>query len=206
MEHIDLMLDLETLSTDFNAVIIQLAAVPFHLNGTPIGPDVSNFNLLVNPISAVKAGAKVNGDTVEWWLKQDANVVNKVFVKAISEGRTLKEVLEAFTAYIEDLKKRFNVKQVRIWGNGIKADNVWVESSYKMCGLKYPVSFRDDADVRTLVLLGREFGIDFKDKIPFVGDKHNAIDDCTHQIKYLTSIYTEVFSRMNQTVVSSSNP
>lgn len=199
---VDLMLDLETLGTGSNACIFQLSAVPFKLNTGELS-EVGTFNMLIDPTSSSKAGGKIDGDTVQWWFSQDKDLVQKIFVNAIVQGQSLEFTLNSFSAYVEELKQFYKAKTVQIWGNGIAADNVWLNNAYKSVNLKYPVTFRDDMDVRTLVRIGKEFDIDMKDKIPFEGQKHNAIDDCRHQIKYLCAIYNAMFNRMHSTQNSS---
>lgn len=193
---IDLMLDLETLSTGSNACIFQISAVPFTLKEGAL-KDIDAFNVLISPLSSSKAGGKIDGDTVSWWFCQDKSLVEKLFVTAITSGAELKDALELFSNYVNELKVVYRVKNVQIWGNGIAADNVWLSNAFKSVNLKYPVSFRDDMDVRTLVRLGKEFDIDLKDQIKFEGEKHNAIDDCRHQIKYLCGIYNTLMSKIN---------
>lgn len=191
MKHIDLMLDLETLSLDSYAVITQISAVPFELSKGILG-DFRPFNELINPISSARAGAKIDGSTIEWWFKQEDSVIQKVFMESLQNGKDVRGVLEGFSDYIKSLKTECDVKNVYLWGNGVKADNVWLENQYKLLGMKYPVTYRDDMDVRTLMRLGKELGIDLRDGIKFVGEKHNAIDDCNHQIEYVCRTFNAI--------------
>jgi hypothetical protein len=192
MKILDIMLDLETLGVEENPVIIQLAAVPFNIETGEVLDD-KVINLLINPKSSVAAGLTVTGSTIEWWLKQNTYVVNKVFIESVSSPNTLASVLSVFSAYIADLKLAHNVKEVRIWGNGTLADNRWLISAYKAVNLKLPWNYREDSDVRTLVDIGsRLFNFNPKKDVPFEGEPHNAIDDCKHQIKYCSMIYQKL--------------
>lgn len=69
------------------------------------------------------------------------------------------------------------------WGNGSTFDITILEAWFNAVGVRCPWKFWNVRDVRTAVdLLGinpKEFTRD--------GTYHNALDDCLHQIKYLTS-------------------
>jgi hypothetical protein len=114
-------------------------------------------------------------------------------LKAFTHGEDLTLVLKAFSAWLKEMMKTHKCEEIRIWGNGPAADCVWLRSAYNACNLKVPWSYWDDACVRTMVDLGvRALNMNPKKEMPFFGNKHNAIDDCNHQIKYVCAIYKEV--------------
>jgi exodeoxyribonuclease VIII len=190
MKVLDIMVDLETLGLGNTPVISQISAVNFDIES---GDVFEEFNNVVKPQTCVQLGMKIDGGTVEWWLKQDYPVLEKVIVNSITDGRPIKEALILLRDFIEESKKTHGVKDVRIWGNGTLADNKWLESAYEMAGIPIPWKYWENSDVRTLVDLGwRLSGKDFKKDTSFVGEKHNAIDDCKHQIKYCSAIYKEL--------------
>ena len=183
---IDIMLDLETLAPKENAAIIQIAAVACDLT---TGKTFEEFNELVNPQSSVNYGLTIDGETVAWWLSQDKEVVKKVFSSSISKGKDLKDTLQQLSKFIENVKKNHKTDKILVWGNGILADNRWLETAYLKTEEKQPWNFWEDQDVRTLVELGRrKYGIDPKKTLKFKGNVHNAIDDCKHQIRYCSAI------------------
>lgn len=143
-------------------------------------------------MSCVKLGLKINGGTVEWWMSQEKSVVNKVFVKSIQKGLEITKVLADFNDFINKLKKEHGVKEVRLYGNGVLADNKWLYDAYDLAGINPAWKYNEDSDVRTLVDLGkRVLNFDPKKDFPFEGEKHNAIDDVKHQIKYCIAIYSK---------------
>lgn len=182
-----IMLDLETLGNKTSPVIIQIAAVPFTLNeGTLCG---EYFEELIDPTSCVKKGLNVDGDTVTWWLKQDKDVVRKVFSESVN-AKPIDEVLMEFSEWIRNLQLQ---GEIRVWGNGLMSDNRWLLSAFEKCGIQNPIRHWQHSDVRTLVDLGENIlGRDWKSETVFVGEKHNAIDDCKHQIEYVCKIYEEL--------------
>jgi hypothetical protein len=191
MQILDLMLDLESLGNGGSPVIIQIAAIPFNIETGEVFSD--EFDRLINPISCVKLGLKVNGQTVEWWLNQDKHVIEKVFVKAIQEGLEIKDVLLEFNKFINDLKVKHKVKDIRVYSNGILADSRWLNDAYALAGLTPAWKYYEDSDVRTLVDMGKRLlNFDPKRDMPFEGDKHVARQDVLHQIKYCSKIYEEL--------------
>lgn len=185
---LDFMLDLETFGNKERPVICQVAAVAFDLK---TGETFQEFDQLISPQSAVKAGMKCEGDTVDWWLKQDQAVIEKVFIKAMREGKDVVEVLKAFATYIQETKEAHKATQIRVWSNGF--DNAWLFENYYACNLPTPYMFFVCQDVRSLVDIGRrDLFFDPKKSNAFTGEAHNAIDDCKHQIKYVHDISKKI--------------
>ena len=195
---LDIMLDLETLGNSTKPVLTQLAAVCFKIND---GVALDSFNELVNPQSCAKVGLSCDkgsfdvDPTMDFWLKQDPEVFNKVILKAFTEGKELNSVLNLFTKWLNEMKAKHNCKSIRVWGNGPAADCVWVRSAYLACRLDPPWKYWDDRCVRTYVDMGLEFDFNPKKDMKFEGEKHNAIDDCKHQIKYLCAIHKKIVGK-----------
>lgn len=184
---LDIMLDLETLGNSNSPVIVQLAAVCFKIEE---GKPLDSFNELINPSSCGKVGLTCSGDTMDFWLKQDSELIKKIICKAINEGKELSLVLEEFSKWIKDMMKKHNCKYVKVYGNGPAADCVWIRSAYKACKMENPWMYWDDVCVRTFKDIAiRKYGLNIKKDIPFVGEMHNAIDDCKHQIKIVSTVF-----------------
>lgn len=60
-------LDLETLSTHKNAVVVSIGASTISLNGEP----VQTFAAFPDVQLQIDAGAHVSADTLRWWMRQD---------------------------------------------------------------------------------------------------------------------------------------
>jgi len=188
---LDIMLDLETMGNGNKPVLAQLAAVCFKLEqGIPL----DSFNKLISPQSCVKVGltcASTYGSdpTMDWWLKQDKDVFNKIIVEALLHGEELDQVLTQFSQWLKEMMKKHGCKYVRVYGKGPAADCVWLRSAYDSCDMKAPWMFWDDCCVRTYLDISfRAFGVKIKD-MPFEGSKHDAIDDCKHQIKMVSAVF-----------------
>lgn len=167
----DLMVDLETLSTDSNGLILSISAVQFDFETGEIG---SIFNMGVNIHQQIVKGAHLDGNTIEWWLQQDTSAFANV---RGMYRRPVDEVINEFNCFIVDNKIK------NMWGNGCTFDNVMLRNMYKRHSRVFPLEFWADRDVRTVVDI---FGIDRRE-IPFTGTKHNGVDDCRYQIEYITN-------------------
>ena len=73
------------------------------------------------------------------------------------------------------------------------ADNQWIRQAYKVCNMEPPWAFYEDRDVRTIAELGRRlFAYEYRNVLYLEGTVHNTLDDCKHQIKYCTEIYSKL--------------
>jgi hypothetical protein len=191
-KEVHVMMDLETLGLAKNAVITRIAAVSFDID---TGEIIDEIDLLVNAKSCVKVNLQIDGDTICWWLKQDESIINETFIPCITKGLDIKEALGTFTEWIEKLKKNNDTYNVRVWGNGACADNVWMASAYAACHMSVPWRFTHDMDLRTLVYLGEKIaGVHHKKSVKFVGNRHNPLDDAKHQVLYAVAIMNSLKS------------
>ncbi len=185
--YIDVMLDIETLGNGITPVVTQISAVAFNaMTGELL--EKGEFNAFINPSTGVKMGLKCDGSTVDWWLTQRPEAINRVLVKSITEGLDIQQVLKNFYDYFRKLENGRKVK-FRVWGNGATFDNRIVNTLYIMANRPMPWEFYADTDMRTIVDIAvRVFNFD-KNAIEFEGLKHDAIDDCKHQIKIVCAIF-----------------
>jgi len=169
----DIMLDLETLGTSNNAVIIQLGACYFDRVTGEIGE-----KLLVNisPESCIEAGLTMDASTVKWWIQQSKEAQNTLF-KADTD---LFNALENFS--------KFAKKAKAIWSHAT-FDFVILMNAYKKSGRKPSFYYRSARDIRTLVDLGRPT------EAKREGIHHNALDDCLFQVKYVVEAINNLRSK-----------
>lgn len=175
-----LMLDLETMSTQPNAAIIAIAAVPFEPSTGEIGEGL--FYEIVDLRDQALYDCHISGDTVLWWLSQSDNARHKI---TQAKTESLPDVLAKLNRFVA----LECCEQVQVWGNGCCFDNVILRTAFENCEIKPFWHFRHDRDVRTMVELGRQAGIDPKNDFPFAGVAHDALDDALHQINYVSAIH-----------------
>lgn len=198
MSRIDIMCDLETLGRKEDSTIIQIAAIAFNIYN---GKELNVFNKNVD----VKKCENINieGSTLKWWIKSDKDL----FFKLIIEGTLSdKELLSEFYEWICNLKLQYD--EVFLWGNGILFDNKILQHQFESIGLKYPIFYRNDRDMRTLVELaavkeGLKSEFEYREKYKLKNlRKHDAFDDVKQQISIIIKATKDILSIKNKEVDS----
>lgn len=167
----DIMLDLESLSTRPDAVILTLGAVKFD----PYTPDSFGDTLYVRPDvdSQIAQGRYVEEDTIEWWGKQHPDVREEALG---TEGRiSVEDMLSQLN--------RFVVGVTNIWAQGSVFDIGCLENLYRMYGRPAPWYYWQIRDSRTL------FGVHGDPREKNKEDLHNALADCVSQAQAVQEIY-----------------
>jgi exodeoxyribonuclease VIII len=173
----DIMIDLETLGTDSNSVILSISAVEFDL---ATGETGSEFEAGLDVQQQYKIKSVIDSDTVAWWFSQDNKAIDAITrLKRDSVDKVLKD----FNDWLHSID--YAPKDIRLWGNGCTFDNVILRNLYKRSNVDFILPYWCDNDVRTLVTLGNINTRDFQ----FKGIKHRGIDDCKHQINYCNVAY-----------------
>ena len=179
----NLMIDLETMGNTPNSAIVAIGAVFFNPSTGELG---ESFYRAVNLNSSVEYGGDIDPGTVLWWMNQSDEARSAIYnADSISINTALSELNTFICNQIEPGK-------LKVWGNGAGFDNVILRSSYYRLGIPCPWNFWNDRDVRTIVEMGREIGIDPRHDIPFEGDQHNALDDARHQARYVSAIWKKL--------------
>jgi len=165
------MLDLETFSTNSNGLILSISAVQFDKETGEIG---NTFNMRPSIQQQIVKGAHLDGNTIEWWIFQNKDAFSELSKITCD---SVENVVNAFNEFIKDNNIEF------IWGNGCTFDNVILRNMYLRHSKVFPLGFWCDRDVRTIV---DEYKID-RGLVEFKGIRHNGLDDCKHQIEYITN-------------------
>ena len=164
----NIMLDLETLGGDNNAIILAIGAVKFDLNNGLS----STFYKTINIQSCVNVGMSLTGDNLLWWLKQSKKAIDEAFKGEFD----IKDVLVDFYNWLG------TNTSIKIWGYSSTFDNTILSTAYKQCGMKAPWFFWNDRCYGTVV---NSFD---KIEISGLGTRHNALDDAKRQAIHLIKI------------------
>lgn len=177
----NVMINLETLSTHANAAIIEIGAVEFNKYTGDIG---ERLNIIINPSDWCKNERHVDGNTVQWWLKQSKQAIERFTTQQKDiEYLNLDKALEQLKYFINDCGNYDEEQSVVVWVNGSTMDITILQSAYEHFNMKLPWKYWSVNDVRTIVGLNPLI----KENCKFTeGIKHSAVSDCLHQIKYLT--------------------
>ena len=185
----NIMLDIETTGNGSTANIIQISAVQFDREGNTY----SEFNVLVDRQSGLDLGLVEDQATLDWWNRQSDEAKAIVFDTSIPRV-PIKEALESYINWIRGLD--INLNSATEWGNGCGFDCVIIANAMKLAGLTSPIKFWNQRDVRTIADISKSsLDLDIKKSMDFSGVAHNAIDDCKHQIKYVTATLKKIHTQ-----------
>lgn len=170
LEATHVMIDLETMSTEYNAAIVSVGGV-----AVKNGEVLRTFESTVTLQSSIDAGLHISASTIAWWMQQSDHAR-----KALQGGTELRKVLESLNAWAEPLK------DPRVWGNGATFDNVILRNAYNVVGLEPFWKYKHDRCYRT-----------FKDLVdpqrrllPREGDTaHTALADAVDQMCHLQKMF-----------------
>lgn len=190
---LDIAVDLETLSTKSNPVITQIAAVVFDIK---TGKIIRKFNALVDPQSGIDDGFDVQWSTIKWWMKQSADAKKA----ALTDDKTfpIKNVLLDFQEWIKQIANLEGVgaRNIFLWGNGIIADNVWLQSGYEKYKIKDIIHYRNHRDVRTILELAAHklntTGGKIRATIDHDGVHHDALSDAIWASKLVCKCHSSL--------------
>lgn len=175
---VHVMLDLETMGNNPQAPIMSIGAVANIFDGEGKWVELSEFSVAVSLESAVQAGAKIDPDTVLWWLQQ-SDSARSALIQSADKTVDLYVALEYLDNWLGVYDKPL------IWGNGVDFDNMIVTQSAELVGLPPLWSYRQNRCFRTLKNM---FGTSVPEPARFVESCHIATEDARHQAKWLGEI------------------
>lgn len=163
-----IMLDLETMASSVDGVIVSLGACFF--NEEEVG---DSLYLVLDRDEQLAKGRKVHESTMKWWADQHAEA-RKVFD---APQTPVKNALNCFQQWIDVYGT--TPLDVEMWGNGSDFDNALLADLYSMWGIAKPWSFRNNRCFRTLKNICVAYGS--HDLPQREGTHHNALDDAIYQ-------------------------
>ena len=165
----DIMLDLETLATSPDAVILTFGAIKFDpFDSSKEMSDGIYFRIDVD--EQIALGRRVDQGTVDWWGTQSEEVREEAL------GETDRVSIEDFTKALN----KFVVGATRIWAQGPVFDIVILENLYRQIGKPAPWQYYAIRDSRTLL---KALGDDRKGGALL----HNALADAVSQAEAVQS-------------------
>jgi len=182
MQH--LMIDLETLGTRADSIILSIGAVKFGLESGEI--DNNGFYGSIDIESNLDAGRRMEEDTLLWWLKQPA-AAQQVFHE---DKLPLEQILT-------DLSDWLGHDDWLVWAKGPNFDTAILEHAYKSFGMTVPWKFWNTRCVRTYQGLPGAKNI----RVDPVGMKHNALSDAFQQAQTIQRIHAALFAGATNSMV-----
>ena len=167
------MIDLETLSTRPNAVILSLGAIKFdpYTQAEPYDP--LYFKVDVDTQTAM--GRHVMQDTLDWWATQPEHIREEALGE--SDRMDLDYTIKAINKWAVGVEV--------FWCQGPLFDYAILQNLYAQLNRPCPWQYWAIRDSRTLFSLYKE-----TDVIKL--DAHNALADCDYQAKKVQRYYKQL--------------
>lgn len=196
-----IMLDIETFGNGPRAPIVAIAAVRFSLDepDDEKAIDRDEFYCNVSLQSSLNAGMVIEGETTMWWIGQGEDVRRKLTYPPPIGLSSALEFLYTFVlsrSYTRDALVNEEKRQYKAISEG--CPTIWSHSTFDppvvRCAadcldMGIPWGRRNTADIRTYLMLSERLGINPEDLKPKVGrTKHDALDDCKYQIRWIRSV------------------
>lgn len=194
---IDVTFDLESLSLASNAAVFQVAAVAFNRHAVDVNDvfpsNISPFEAKVDIRSCVSDGFDFSPSTVKWWSEKSDEVKADVLT---GDSYPLREVMEAFIQWLNDLLIVTKVDVLCLWAQGADFDISVLRTILRKYNMesKFPVHYHNFRDARTFIaeigayyiaeiadndgLADHELIYDALPPLPEKGNVHNATYDC----------------------------
>jgi len=172
MLYTDMMIDLETLSTKMNAVMLSIGAVMFTVEENEYGYPNKQFYMKPNLDSQMRIGSRIQADTLKWWLKQ-SDEARAEFTEVDTTLPPISKVLSQLKNFHDEYKPR------RIWSHGASFDLPILSYAYFRAGMEVPWKYWNERDTRTLFEV---YEGDLKKFLKPDGQTvHNAVIDARNQ-------------------------
>ena len=168
----DMMIDIETLDTVPGAVIASIGAVMFDPLTGDIG-DKRHFKLHIG--EAFSKGYTISESTLAFWRKQSDK-------SALLGSGSIEYTLHLFRDWILQMKPR------RVWANSPSFDLDILREAFKREGVKFPIHYRQECDVRTIAQISKMMG---KKITKVAKNKHDALADAKNQVKWVAEFFKD---------------
>ena len=169
-----IMLDIETLGTGSDCVVLSLGAVKFDATSASICNSI--LDLKLDRDQQIALGRSVDEDTISWWSQQDPMVIEQALTE---QGRVS----------LDDFNKQLNkflVGANEIWAQGPVFDIVILEHLYKQMSWPVPWHYWQIRDSRTL------FGVHGDSRVRQQSKLHNAVEDARSQALAVIDVYKKL--------------
>ena len=170
-DDIHVMVDIETLSTRTNAVVLSIGAVKFDY----FDSNISSFYLILDGTG--QEHRHISPETEKWWESQGGEA-QEVF-DAENKIGTYQACVE-FSKFLGDADY--------VWAKSPSFDLAILKSLFEDLGIVWPVPYYREADVRTANLL-------FPETVSKVKPNHNALCDSILQVEGVRQAIIKAISR-----------
>jgi len=173
----DIMIDIESLDTNPDCVILTIGAVRFDPKGSGI---IEKLELRPTiDEQTEKFNRTINDDTLRWWSEQSPEALEEAM--GDRDRMSFKDCME--------ILYKFCWNRRAVWSNGAGFDVVAMESAWRNLGMRTPWPFYTVRDTRTLYEIA---GVSLKDKKYGSKTTHKAVEDAEHQAIVVQDAYRKL--------------
>lgn len=189
------MVDIETLSTAVNAVVLSIGAVEFNIFTGAIKREFY-CELRLD----MQRDRHIAGDTVQWWIKQlTENNATNIFTKANAEKKAPNEAVFALAEFFKSraygVTSPEEYENIEVWACDPDFDLAILSNLYGELNLPVPWKFWNTRSVRTARMLNKIVGI----VVPQVVVTHNALEDCKRQVEEVSALLSTLIHQSAET-------
>jgi len=165
------MLDIETLGSAPDSVILTIAACAFD----PFSGTIYDKHAMYRRIDTeCQDDRSIDDLTVEWWAKQSLEAQEEAF------GEHDRIPLEDALQELSNLIWKSNIT----WANGISFDITILENAFKSYGMRLPWQYYNVLDARTVYRMNPDH--------ERLGNSHHAFEDVILQISLLQRTFKKL--------------
>ena len=193
------MLDIETLSTKPNAVVLSIGAVEFN---PETGDIIRRFYQELDLQD--QSDRHIDISTVQWWADRCKENVGNLDLLANPKQRRLSTltVLGMLDEFINEPQSSFflwnkprymelkrDEFKVAVWACDPDFDIAILNNLYESENIRCPWRYNEPKSVRTIRLLAEMKGIE----LPKAEASHNALEDCIRQAKEVSAFIQQIY-------------
>lgn len=193
MSRLGLMLDVETLGVSSQAVVTEVAMIPFDMYDEDRFSDhVGEYRDYLPLDPQVATGAICEASTIKFWMEQDNKARLKMANRLAGDAGTLARALERAAHTILTWRNSANAdltqeqrdageSNFELWAKGPQFDVMLLERLLSSAGIRLPWVYHEVRDLRTLIKEA-DLNLDTEVTKPVDYVQHSAKSDCRFQI------------------------
>lgn len=191
------MVDIETLSTAVNAVVLSVGTVEFDPFTGSIEREFYREMRL-----DLQQGRHISASTVQWWAKQALeNPASNILVKLDADKSLPIDIVCELGQFINggvafSVGRVEDYKDIAVWACDPDFDLAILSNLYEELRLPVPWKFWETRSVRTVRMLNTIAGTE----VPRGVATHNALEDCLRQVKEVSALLS-VLHRLDTNIL-----
>lgn len=167
----EIMMDIETLGTNHDCVVIQVSMVKFKWDKTITDELTVNLNIQ----EQLEAKRTVDASTMDWWKDQNPEIFKQCTTNPLPVHEALKRI-QNFIDFDDN-----------IWSHAT-FDVPIIISLFKSFKTKFKWKYKNARDIRTLIAIS-EINLNDYD---WSAKTHNSLDDSKFQVEYCCDAFNSV--------------